>query len=206
MFLLLIGGDKKYSWYLLNTFGEYLNKGYTYQDIKTEILTAFYNNKEFRWYYFNKPKNNNVNLLKVNEKYYHKELKLLSDPPMVERDLNHGTIVSRVQEYFLEPVASYTSQDFIQYFYKTMPLDLSSQSPEKLTGILNYKINTYGIDKLLFMTDIYAQKCKEDNTLFVLGKWDDVSTEADYHIAELGKMIPDSEPYYVPKKRRIFDV
>lgn len=206
MFLLLLGGDRNFSFQLLNDFNSYLDRGYTYQDIKNEIFTSFYNKTRFRFSYFSKPKNysNNCNLVKSNVKYYHKELKLLNDPPVIERNIDNGTMVSRVSEYFLEPIASYTIQDFIQYFYKTMPVDLQSQSPNRLTGILKYKIESYGIDKLLFMTDIYAQNCKEKATVFCLSKWDDYSMEADDYINQLKSMLSDDNPYYVPRQRRIF--
>jgi hypothetical protein len=85
-----------------------------------------------------------------------------------------------------------------------MPVDLQSQSPNRLTGILKYKIESYGIDKLLFMTDIYAQNCKEKATVFCLSKWDDYSMEADDYINQLKSMLSDDNPYYVPRQRRIF--
>ena len=49
MFILLIGGDKEFANQILNLFIGYLNNGYTYQDIKTEILKSFYNSQQFRW-------------------------------------------------------------------------------------------------------------------------------------------------------------
>lgn len=163
--------------------------------------------KEFRWQIFNNKKINSdtSNLLKSNTVYFHNQLKLLNSLPVVEQNINKGTMISRVSEYYLEPVASYTIQDFIQYFYKTMPFDRQSQIPSKLRGIFKYKIEQYGIDKLLFMTDIYAQECLSDGTLFTLGKWDDYSYKADAHIESFKSNLPQNEPYYTPKKRRLFE-
>lgn len=163
--------------------------------------------KEFRWQIFNNKKINSdtSNLLKSNTVYFHNQLKLLNSLPVVEQNINKGTMISRVSEYYLEPVASYTIQDFIQYFYKTMPFDRQSQIPSKLKGIFKYKIEQYGIDKLLFMTDIYAQECLSDGTLFTLGKWDDYSYRADSHIESFKSNLPQNEPYYTPKKRRLFE-
>ena len=202
MFILLIGGDKEFANQILNLFIGYLNNGYTYQDIKTEILKSFYNSQQFRWNMFSKAKNNN--LLTHGTRYYHKQLKLLSTPPVVERNIDDGTMVSRTPEYFLEPVASYTIQEFIQYFYQTMPVDLQAQPPARMNGIIKYKLETYGVDKLLFMTDIYAQDCKENHTLFNLSKWDDYSSIADEHLSTIKSTISENEQYYTPRKRRLF--
>ena len=208
MFVLLLGGDKNFANQLQYKFANYLNNGYTYRDIKTEIMSAFYNNKKiFRWNFFeNKTKKgDNSNILKIDTKYYHKQLKLINDLPVIERDINLGTIVSRTTEYFLEPVASYTLQDFIKYFYQTMPIDLQAQPPSYMAGILRYKVNKFGIDKVLFMTDLYAQDCKQEDKLFSLTKWDDYSSIADEYMNNIKGAFPEDEPYYTPRQRRIFD-
>ena len=208
IFIVLIGCDKPFANNLVNIFNNYLDNGYTYSEIRNEIFSVFYkSNKDFRWYLFNNKKinNDNINLLKSNTPYFHNQLKLLNSLPIVEQNINKGTMVSRVSEYYLEPVASYTIQDFIQYFYKVMPVDKQSQVPSKLKGIFKYKIEQYGIDKLLFMTDIYAQDCEAEGSLFILGKWDDYSYKADSHIEAFKSNLPQNEAYYTPKKRRLFE-
>ena len=208
MFILLLGGDKQFANQLYGLFTEYLDKGYTYQDIKSEILTSFYIKNNFRWERFSYPKKdeNNKNLLNNGTRYFHKELKLLNNLPVVERNIDQGTIVSRESEYYLEPVASYTLQDIIQYFFKTMPFDSQAHTIPQITGMLKYKINQYGIDKLLFMIDLYAQDCKENESVFVLGKWDDYSSIADDRLMNIKKQFTDDESYYTIKQRRLFDV
>lgn len=210
MFVLLLGGDKDYANRIYGLFSEYLDKGYTYLDIKTEIFKAFYDrNKNFRWNMFTGKKGGDVtkiNLLKTNTRYYHKQLKLLNDLPTVERDIDNGTLVSRTPEYFLEPVASYTIQEFIRYFYQVMPMDLQAQPPSKMVGLIKYKIDTFGIDKMLFMTDIYAQWCKENSTIFSLSRWDEYSHLADERLTEIKGAFAEDKPYYVPKQRRLFNV
>lgn len=208
MFILMVGGDKQFANQLCGLFTQYLSLGYTYQDIKTEILTTFYNHKDFRWNLFSYRKRGNgdmINLLKPNERYYHKELKLISKPPTIDRDIDHGTLVSRTPEYFLEPVASYTIQEFVRYFYNTMPLNMQEWPMNKTTGMIKYKIDQYGIDRLLFMTDIAAADYKANGTLFNLGEWDEYANKADQYLEEMKYSVSDNEPYYTPRKRNLFN-
>lgn len=208
MFILMVGGDKRFANQLCGLFTQYLSLGYTYKDIKTEILTTFYNHKDFRWNLFSYRKRGNedvINKLNPNERYYHKELKLVSKPPTIDRDIDHGTLVSRTPEYFLEPVASYTIQEFVRYFYNTMPLNMQEWPMNKTTGMIKYKIDQYGIDRLLFMTDIAAADYKANGTLFNLGDWDEYANKADQYLEEMKYSISDSEPYYSPKKRNLFN-
>ena len=210
MFVLMIGGDKTFAnQTLYPLFTEYLSSGYTFQDIKNEIFTSFYSNKEFRWYMFHghrkKGDEKLLNLLSPEKIYYHKELKLVSKPPVIDRDIDRGIIVSRTPEHFLEPVASYTIQELIQYFCNTMPLNMQEWHYKKLLGMIKYKVDQFGIDKLLFMTDIAAADHKANGTVFNLGSWDEYSEKADQYINEMKYSISDNESYYTIKKRNIFN-
>jgi hypothetical protein len=208
MFILMIGGNRDFANKLYNAFTQYLSLGYTYHDIKTEILTSFYNHKDFRWNMFTYRKRGDeclINKLKPNERYYHKELKLVSKPPIVNRDIDRGTLVSRIPEYFLEPVASYTIQEFVRYFYNIMPLNPQEWNIGKTTGIIKYKMDQYGVDRLLFMTDIAASDYKANGTLFNLGEWDEYANKADAYLEEMKYSISDNTQYYSLKKRNIFN-
>ena len=204
----MVGGDKNFTNQLYGLFTQYLSLGYTYQDIKAEILTVFYTHKDFRWNMFTYRKHGNealINQLKPNERYYHKELKLVSKPPTVDRDIDHGTLVSRTPEYFLEPVASYTLQECVRYFYNTMPLNMQEWPMHKTIGMLKYKINQFGIDRILFMIDMAASDHKANGTVFDFGAWDEYANKADQYLEEMKYSISDNEPYYTPKKRNIFN-
>ena len=146
-----------------------------------------------------------INQLKPGERYYHKELKLVSKPPTIDRDINHGTLVSRTPEYFLEPVASYTLQECVRYFYNTMPINIQEWPMPKTIGMIKYKINQFGIDKLLFMIDMTADDNKANGTVFDFSSWDEYSIKADQYLEEMKYSISDSEQYYTPKKRNIFN-
>lgn len=154
---------------------------------------------------FNTIKKDN-NYIKQNEFYYHKELKLINDLPVVNYDLDRGTIVSRNNEYFVERVASYTLQDFTRYFYNVMPIDMQANPPSKMLGMFKYKINQYGIDKLLFMVDIMAEDCKDKNKLFNIGSLDDYSCAVNDHIQHIKNSLSEQKKkeYYVQRKRRLF--
>jgi len=82
---------------------------------------------------------------------------------------------------------------------------MQGQGPRRMTGILKYKINEYGIDKLLFMTDLYAEDCKMNNTVFNISKWDEYSHTADELMDEVKSVYPTDKPYYTFKKRNLFN-
>lgn len=86
-----------------------------------------------------------------------------------------------------------------------MPIDLQALPPSYMSGIIKYKINQYGIDKLLFMTDLYAKNCQEMNSEFVLAKWDEFSSSADQYIDTIKGTFADTENYYTIKQRRLFN-
>ena len=205
MFILLLGGDSNFANALCGNFSQILDNGYTYQEIRTEILSCFYSNgRQFNWNRFTaKP---NLNLLKQGQRYFHKELKITSTPPEVDYDINKGTMVSKPYKFSLEPRASYTLQEFSSYFYQTMPIDLQAHPPARMTGMLIYKINQYGIDKLLFMTDAYAEDCRAHQSVFNLGAWDNYSTIANQRLEEIKSNYSDNEPYYILKDRKLFNV
>jgi hypothetical protein len=209
MFILLLGGDKNFANQLYELFNEYLDRGYLYKEIKMEIMNTFYNkNHMFRWNLFNNPrmnKENEGNLLKSGTRYYHKELKIVSKPPTVSRDIDKGIIASRVPEYFLEPTASYTVQDFVHYFYCNMPIDLQAWPMKKVTGMIKYKINQYGVDKLLFMIDAMASYCKENGAKFDLGSLDDFAFNAEQQMVEIKSNFGENIPYYTLKRRVLFN-
>ena len=204
MFIVLLGGDKNIANQVYNMFMEFLDKGYTYHNIKTEILRCFYDSKQkFRWDMFNKPKSDN--LIKQDQIYYHNELKIINKPHTVDYDVDQGTIVSREQEYFVARVASYTLQEFTKYFYEHMPIDIQANPPKKMSGIFKYKINQYGIDKLLFMVDIMSEDLKSKNMLFNIGQIDDYSCKVEDYIHSITDSFPNGINYYIPRKRRIFE-
>lgn len=208
MFIILVGGDKKFANQLVALFTQYLAFGYTYHEIKEEILITFYTHKNFRWDKFKYRKNkdaNDINLLKPNQRYYHKELKIVSKPPTIDRNIDHGTLVSRTPEYFLEPVASYTIQELVQYFIHTMPLNISEWPLNKTIGMLKYKVNQFGLDRLLFMIDMAAEDNKANQTVFDFSNWDMYANKADQYLEEMKYSISDNEQYYTPKKRNLFN-
>lgn len=202
MFIMLIGGDRQYANQLTGLFSQFLDNGWAFNDIRTEILRIFYDSRStFRWQMFQRKKDENI--ISQRETYYHKQLKLVSQPSVATVDINNGTIVSRTEESYLERAASYTIQEFIQYFYSVMPVDLQAQPPTRMAGILKYKIKQYGIDKLLFMVDICAEECKINNKIFSLSDFDNYSVSANNRIEEIKANIVDT--YYTPKKRRLFE-
>jgi hypothetical protein len=66
-------------------------------------------------------------------------------------------------------------------------------------------MDQYGVDRLLFMTDIAASDYKANGTLFNLGEWDEYANKADAYLEEMKYSISDNTQYYSLKKRNIFN-
>lgn len=189
---------------LITSLSQILNNGYTYQDVLQEILKTFHNNTLFPFQKFKKPCNKN--LLKQGVMYYHKELKLMNSLPVINHDIDRGTMTSEKVEYYLEPVASYTMDDLLQYFYSKGMADTQEYNPKRMAGIFKHMIEKYNLDKLLFMIEGAARMYESEHKIFSLSDFDSYSSTASQYLEEIKNNCKYSGgDKYVTRKRVLFN-
>lgn len=168
---------------LINRLAIILNNGYTYQDLHKEILSAFHSHNPFPFQKFTRPSNRN--LVKQGTMYYHKEFRLRNPFPVSTYDMESGTITSSEVEYYLEPVASYTMDDLLKYFYSKGMADMQEYNPKRMAGIFNHMIETYGLDKLMFMIEGAARMYDAEHKIFSLSDFSSYNSVASQYLEEI---------------------
>lgn len=99
-----------------------------------------------------------MNILAPTQLYYHKQLKIISKPQCINVDYNAGTMVSnQPQEFFLEMAASYTVNELTDYFMSKDMIDTQEYSRSRISGLMKYYVDRYGIDAVLFMIEAACQ-------------------------------------------------
>lgn len=200
-----IDNDKQKA--LLNSLANALNNGYTYETIQQDIFKAFYTKTMLPFSKYNRQCNEDSrNLLQQGVMYYHKELKLMNTLPAVNYDIDKGTMTSSKVEYYLEPVASYTINDLLKYFYSKGMADEQEYNYKRMYGMFRHKIEQYGLDKVLFMIEAAARMFNSEHKIFSLSDFDSYSPVASSYLEEIKNNCKYSggDHYYVPRKRMLF--
>ena len=196
---------KERSNYIVSQFCSYLDNGHTYEYLRKAILQAFHNKQPFPHYKYEKP-NKDGNLLKQGTMYYHKQLKLMNTLPVINHDIDKGTMTSEKVEYYLEPVASYTIDDLLQYFYSKNMADVQEFNPKRMAGMFRHMIDKYGLDKLLFMIEGAARMYESEHKVFTLTDFDSYSSTASQYLEEIKNNCKYSGgDHYVFRKRVLFN-
>jgi hypothetical protein len=164
----------------------FLDKGHTYADIRNAMLDDLHKRRPFPLYQFATPcKKQDVNLLKQGVMYYHKQLKLMNSLPVINHDIDSGTMTSSKVEFYLEPVASYTMSDLLTYFYSKNMADVQEYNPKRMAGMFRHMIDKYGLDKLLFMIEGAARMYESEQKVFTLTDFDAYSSTASQYLEEI---------------------
>lgn len=146
----------------------------------------------------------NGNFIDSKKFYYHKELKICSKPPTVDFDIITGSFVTVENEKrFIEIKASYTIDDLIEYL-KTKPnFKNTIVAKGKIIGALNYLINRYGIDLLLFLIDtadlFFINKQRYPSNVFEIEDYIEIAKSNYNQCVNSYKAINDitsSNPYH----------
>lgn len=163
-----------------------LDNGYTYTEIRFALMDYLYEHKPFSFQRFARPnKKQEINLLKSGTMYYHKELKIISAPPVINHDIDSGTMTSSKTEFYVEPVASYSMNNLLTYFYSKNMADETEYNPKRMAGIFKHMIDKYGLDKLLFMIEGAARMYDAENKVFSLSDFDSYSSTASQYLEEI---------------------
>lgn len=163
----------------------YLDNGYTYEGIRNAMLNYLHKKQPFPHQKFSKPCTQDGNLLKQGVMYYHKQLKLMNSLPVINHDIDKGTMTSSKVEYYLEPVASYTINDLLTYFYSKNMADVQEYNPKRMAGIFKHMIEKYSLDKLLFMIEGAARMYESEHKIFSLSDFDSYSSTASQYLEEI---------------------
>lgn len=163
----------------------FLNNGYTYEELRGAMLDHIHKRNPFPAYKFATPKQQEGNLLKQGVMYYHKQLKLMSELPVINHDIDSGTMTSSKVDFYLEPVASYTMNDLLTYFYSKNMSDVQEYNPKRMAGMFKHMIEKYGLDKLLFMIEGAARMYESENKVFSLSDFDSYSSTASQYLEEI---------------------
>ena len=183
-------------------FSKFLDLGHSYESIRNEILSSFYDKRRFNAKMFQcKYSKEDANMVKQGEIYYHKELKITAKPPTINLDIEKGTMVSSNSDYFLEQRASYTIKDLVRYFYSRGMANVSEYNYHRMKGFLLYKAKQCGIDMLLFILEAMYRDYVADQKQFNINKFDN-------YIGTAKQFMEDAKnnagtPYYVRRKRNI---
>jgi hypothetical protein len=98
---------------------------------------------------------NKRELIEPGKFYYHRRLRIMPLPPSsyIGRD---GKVyyTNEEKEWYLEMVKSFTDQDLLDYFCTEFFIELDHPDDIKqFKGALNYLVNRYGLDLVLFTID-----------------------------------------------------
>ena len=185
-------------------FSEILNNGYTFGILYKDIMTSFEYHRDLDFSKYKKPLD--FNLVKQGVMYYHKELKIINTLPAVIHDIDAGTLTSTPTEFFVEPVASYTIEDLLKYFYSKNMADIAEFNPKRMSGLFKHMIDKYGLDKLLFMIEAAARMYDAEHKIFTLSDFDSYNSTASHYLEEIKNSCTFSgEMTYVPRKRMLFN-
>ena len=191
---------------IVNLFCSYLDNGYIYEELYNDILKVFYHGNPFPHYKYTKPCNHDGNLIKQGIMYYHKELKLMNSLPVINHDIDSGTMTSSKVEYYLEEVASYTIDDLLKYFYSKNMADINEYNPKRMYGLFKHFISKYGIDKVLFMIEGAARMYEAEHKVFSLNDFESYSSTASQYLEEIQNNCKYSGgDKYVIRRRKLFD-
>jgi hypothetical protein len=198
--------DKQKSNQIIVKLSQFLDNGYTYEQLKKAILDSFHNNIPFPHSKYSKPCKQDGNLLKQGTMYYHKQLKLMNQLPVINHDIDSGTMTSSKVEYYLEPVASYTLDDLLKYFYSKGMADPIEYNYKRMHGMFKHMIDKYGLDKVLFMIEGAARMYESEQKVFTLQDFDSYSSTASGYLEEIKNNCKYSGgDKYVFRKRVLFN-
>ena len=141
---------------VVQKFSYILDKGYTFEECNFILLSQMSSidkKKSFSIKDILNYTSYHANMIKQNKMYYHKELRIQSQPCTVDIDYNTGTMISTGQEFFVEIVASYTMEDLINYLLSFGYINTRQWQSNRLKGMIKHYVNKYGLDATLFMID-----------------------------------------------------
>ena len=187
------------------SFNKILDNGYVYQDIRNAIQQAHNNGTDIPWKRYNAVVSfisNDRNLLKSGTRYYHKNLIIRGSVPIVEHDIDKGTLVSRGTEFFVEPKASYTMNQLIDYFWDKTKVNQAQFNRQRVATFFQSLLRSYSIDNLLFIIEAAGRAYEDSRTTFTFRNFVDFNPIALGYMSDIKQSCAESGGSgYVYRKR-----
>lgn len=200
---MLINGENQVPHKLYKAIADILDNGYTYEDVMKQIIICFNNHEMFPFYRFKNKQNKN--LLKQGIRYYHKELNIMSKLNPIHHNVDTGIITSQGNEYWIEPRASYTLEELINYMYSKNMIDKDEFPTGRMHGLIKSMVNQYGLEILLFMIEHASRMHDSDHRMFNVREFDTYHSIAVSYFEEAKNNCTYSGGAdYVPRKRMLF--
>lgn len=146
---------------ITDKFSYILDKGYTFKECVSIMLNNMSNKANFKIANIMQHTCSCKNIIKQNQMYYHKELRIQPKPTTTDIDYNTGIMVSTKQEYFVEIAASYTIEDLIKYLLSFGYVNSYQWQYSRLKGLMEHYVKKYGIDIVLFMFEAISDNIEE---------------------------------------------
>ncbi len=190
--------------YVVNTLAGALQNGYTYQAVRKEIMNAFMERRQFNPGVFAKKVDDNI--LQQGKRYYHMQLVITPPIQPTYYDAVTGQTSSAPSQFWLEPRASYTYDEMVEYFYYRTHADKVRWYPKRVKGILKSFVQRYGLDKVLLMIEHAGRMWVSDRVAFDLRTFDNYSPVADEYFCTLkdNNVRTIGSTKYVLRKRVLF--
>lgn len=188
---------------IIDKFSYVLDKGYTFKECVNVMISNMNDKHNFKIIDITRYTSKFENIIKQNQMYYHKELRIQPEPNVTDIDYNTGAMVSTKQEYFVEIAASYTIGDLMKYLLSFGYVNTYQWQYSRLKGMMEHYIKKYGIDIVLFMFEAIADNIEERE--FDFNKFDNYYQTAKNYMNNIrNNCIANGGDKVEPKKRNEF--
>ena len=98
-------------------------------------------------------KDTEPNLLTTDRFYLHPELRVTSNPPVIEVNIDSGEMIRHVEPYYLEMAYSYSPSELMNYYLSKEILIPKNYDRKRFEGAFRHLLSKYDIEVILFMID-----------------------------------------------------
>lgn len=182
-----------------------LDNGYTYRLLADDLIRSFNARLYVDFEAYKRPyMGHRKNLIKQ-EWHNHPWLKVYGDPSWSSYDYQTGTLVTIDFHGYVEPLASLTMEQLVDYVYSREMIDPDEWNPKRVAGIMNYCINEYGLELTLFMITAAYDERENKQEIISLDHFDRYLQTAKAYLSSVKANIAEGGggENYVPRKRNV---
>jgi hypothetical protein len=125
---------------------------------------------------------------------------------MVKHNIDTGELTNEPTTFFLEPRASYTLNEFVDYFYEITNIDQVQNDRKRVSNFFLALLKKYDIDMLLFMTEACIRYKEEGSQVQLVG-FNDYQPYATSYLKEMqdNRIKSIGENYVYRNRKMLFD-